>query len=410
MTQFDVAEDRPNVVLSKLWSNLTAAEKSGDAHASFVRQNLRILVAGGDGTVTWVLGSIMDLALDPMPPVAVMPLGTGNDFSFNFGWGKSFQWKWVDSERFYRTLTWYRNADVRAMDAWRCELMAPDASYFGQLPHSLNVMHDGKDNTASGRFWNYFSIGLDAAAAYSFHSLRENHPQLAASRLTNQAWYGIFSCTTGWFCGSQPIAKRLKLRVRSKSDEAWREIPLPVSVRAVVLLNLQTYGGGRDIWGLSNTKSLERKGFMEPAYDDGMIDVVGFRSGWHTTCVMGQVNEHIHAKRLAQGTEVEFLVVEDGNRVQGDDDKSTTYLQLDGEPWAQDIPSIAGNAIRWEESEDGRAATPGLRVRVSWAGKSYVLCNSKDMLGGKTAAELKNRADRLRTTLHASSLQENGEV
>ena len=395
MGQFDVAVDRPNVVLSKFWSNLLKAEKSGDTHASFIRNNLRILVAGGDGTVTWVLGSIMDLALDPMPPIAVMPLGTGNDFSYNFGWGKSFEEKWVNPKHFYRTMSLYRDADVRVVDAWKCELFGPDKTYFGSLPHSLDVSKQSGVAKATGRFWNYFSIGLDAKAAYRFHSLRENHPHLTASRLGNQAWYGVFSCSTGWFCGAEPIYTRLKMRIKDKPGGTWRELNLSSSIRAVVLLNLQTYGGGRDIWGLTNTKSLKEKGLDEPAYDDGKIDILGFRSGWHTSCVMGQVSDKIHAKRLGQACEIEMLVVETGKKVLGEEDRSLSHMQLDGEPWSQAIPSMESTAIRWEDTDDGRLATQGMRIRISLAGQSSVLCNSSGAFGGKFVMKLQDRAKRL---------------
>lgn len=48
-----------------------------------------------------------------------------------------------------------------------------------------------------GNFWNYFSVGLDAKAAWGFHSLREDSPALTSSRLANQFWYTFFSCTSG---------------------------------------------------------------------------------------------------------------------------------------------------------------------------------------------------------------------
>ena len=85
----------------------------------------------------------------------------------------------------------------------------------------------------------------------------------------------------------------------------WRDVDVPRSIRAVVLLNLQSYGGGRDIWGLAG-KAGSSKGFASPIFDDGLIEVVGFRSGWHTAVVMGQVSSRIHGTRLAQGSEVEM--------------------------------------------------------------------------------------------------------
>lgn len=44
-----------------------------------------ILVAGGDGTISMILNTISKL--QRRPPVAILPLGTGNDLSRTLGWG-----------------------------------------------------------------------------------------------------------------------------------------------------------------------------------------------------------------------------------------------------------------------------------------------------------------------------------
>lgn len=62
-------------------------------------RRFRILAAGGDGTVAWILKTIQELKLEPVPQVAIMPLGTGNDLSLSFGWGNTFLQKWIDVSR-----------------------------------------------------------------------------------------------------------------------------------------------------------------------------------------------------------------------------------------------------------------------------------------------------------------------
>ena len=65
-----------------------------------------------------------------------------------------------------------------------------------------------------GLFWNYFSIGMDATAAYGFHHLRETKPWAAPSRMINQAWYAYYGCASGWFCCAKPIKNTVSIKVR----------------------------------------------------------------------------------------------------------------------------------------------------------------------------------------------------
>ncbi|KAL4552775.1 hypothetical protein Ndes2526B_g02685 [Nannochloris sp. 'desiccata'] len=310
---FDVTEHHPRDVLSALFKNLTEAEAKGDAEAAHIRKTLRILVAGGDGTVTWVLGTILELGLDPQPPVAVMPLGTGNDFSFNFGWGTKFEWSWVKAHHLYHTLARYKDAECRPMDVWTAEITAPDSTYFDSMPHSL-IQNSSNPKLACANFWNYFSVGLDAEAA-----------------ATGEA--GI-------------------------------------------------------IWGLAQTSTLEKKGFNDPIYDDGLIEVVGFHSGWHTAAVMGQLTKKIHGKRLAQCREVELELIATEGKIKGE--RGTVYMQVDGEPWPQSIPAKMSARRRPAGAVETTGAevvgsTPHevepLRVKVSSKSQSQVLVNGSDTLG-----------------------------
>lgn len=376
---FDVGEDKPGKVLKTLWKNLKST--ATDPIASNILCNLRILVAGGDGTVVWVLGEIAKLGLTPAPAVAVMPLGTGNDLALSFGWGNKFLPGLINQPTsLYKTLKTYADAQVRVLDHWQVTIEAPSDKYFDITPHSLGAVDAEITHTMEGKFWNYFSIGLDAEAAFGFHSLRENKPWLASRRFLNQAWYSWFSCTSGWFCGAPPLTHSLKLRVKGGTSAGWREVEIPSTVRAIVLLNLQSYGGGRDIWGLACTSNLVKKGMQEPIFDDGMIEVVGFHSGWHTAAVMGQFSPRLHAKRLAQCKEIDIELAAYGKGSSAKK-KSMTHMQIDGEPWAQQIPYL-------EEEGNGQP----LKVTVACSGKSKMLFNSASPLGGLHVKKLVKRA------------------
>ena len=49
---FELEKHRPDKVLKQLWANF---DELGSTDAQHLRSNLRILTAGGDGTVAWVL-------------------------------------------------------------------------------------------------------------------------------------------------------------------------------------------------------------------------------------------------------------------------------------------------------------------------------------------------------------------
>jgi hypothetical protein len=52
-----------------------------------VLPRLRVLVAGGDGTVAAIIKSSLTLDSEKRPPIAILPLGTGNDLARTLGWG-----------------------------------------------------------------------------------------------------------------------------------------------------------------------------------------------------------------------------------------------------------------------------------------------------------------------------------
>ncbi|KAF4396767.1 hypothetical protein F8388_004735 [Cannabis sativa] len=54
-------------------------------------------VAGGDGTVGWVLECLVEPnkeSRNPISPIGIIPLCIENDLSRSFGWGGSFPFAW----------------------------------------------------------------------------------------------------------------------------------------------------------------------------------------------------------------------------------------------------------------------------------------------------------------------------
>ncbi|CAM9241588.1 unnamed protein product [Phaeothamnion confervicola] len=74
---------------------------------------LRLLVCGGDGTAGWILNAVDELGLERRPPLAVLPLGTGNDLARVLGWGGGYQ-----NENLLDVLREVHHAHVMLLDRW----------------------------------------------------------------------------------------------------------------------------------------------------------------------------------------------------------------------------------------------------------------------------------------------------
>lgn len=317
----------------------------GDQCAKETREKLRVMVAGGDGTAGWVLGSLSELYRqnrEPVPAVAIIPLGTGNDLSRSFGWGGSFPFAWKAAVK--RSLQTAISGPIRHLDCWHVTLSMPagekvkppyclkhaEGRSFEQDWENEGKLPD-KSTCFEGLFYNYFSMGMDAQVAYGFHHLRDEKPYLAQGPITNKLIYSGYSCTQGWFCTpcmSDPSLRGLKniirLHIKKLNSSVWEQVPVPSSVRSIVALNLHNYGSGRNPWGNLKPEYLEKKGFVEAHADDGMLEIFGLKQGWHASFVMVEL---ITAKHLAQAAAIRI-------EIRGGDWKKT-YLQMDGEPWKQ---------------------------------------------------------------------------
>uniref|UniRef100_A0A5B6YKB3 Diacylglycerol kinase n=1 Tax=Davidia involucrata TaxID=16924 RepID=A0A5B6YKB3_DAVIN len=342
---FDLSIVKPHEFIQYGLGCLEKLAGLGDSCSKETREKLRVVVAGGDGTVGWVLGSLGELhkqGRDPVPPTAIIPLGTGNDLSRSFGWGGSFPFNWKSAVK--RTLDRASTGPTCRLDSWNLLVSMPAGEDL-EAPHSLKATEDcsldqglevegelpEKVSCYQGVFYNYFSIGMDAQVAYGFHHLRNEKPYLAQGPLSNKLIYSGYTCKQGWFftpCMSDPSLRGLKnilrMHVKKVNCSEWEQIPIPSSVRAIVALNLQNYASGRNPWGNLKPEYLEKKGFVEAHVDDGLLEVFGLKQGWHASFVMVDL---ISAKHIAQAAAIRF-------EIRGGEWKEG-YLQMDGEPWKQ---------------------------------------------------------------------------
>ncbi|CAG5110072.1 Oidioi.mRNA.OKI2018_I69.chr2.g4517.t1.cds [Oikopleura dioica] len=244
--------------------------------------NLRILCAGGDGTCGWVMSTIDDVGFAVKPPVAILPLGTGNDLSRSFDWGGGYT-----GGDLSKILKAVENGKVSALDRWNI-----DADEEINLP--LKVLN------------NYFTVGVDAEACLKFHSEREQNPDKFNSRLGNKilyTHYGVMEFLK-FNCASREMYKHVNIICDGEDMTAKLE---RIKACCVMLLNIKSYSGGFKPWD-------ESKGKASTA--DEKIEVLAFSHHQFVNLYLAKGT----GESLGQFSEVELIL------------NHTLALQVDGEP------------------------------------------------------------------------------
>jgi len=249
--------------------------------------NYRVLVAGGDGTAAWVLETIDALDLSYHPPLAVLPVGTGNDLARVLGWGGGLSGGGYAGNGLARQLLDTAQGQIHTLDRW-----AVHCSSGGLSRDKGKGKGKGKGTTPWEKSLvlnNYFGIGVDAQISLNFHKKREASPHLFTSRFINKVWYA----SSG---GKEILLQRFSAfseRVVLECDGEL--VKLPPGTEGVIVLNIGSYGGGVNLWGTSETEVDEEdyesglelesvqaaKGsFLPASYGDGLLEVVSVASSF----------------------------------------------------------------------------------------------------------------------------------
>ena len=370
-----------------------------------VLSKLRILVCGGDGTVSWIISALDALELKrKWPPIAILPLGTGNDLARVHGWGGGY-----NNESLIHILEQISESYISVLDRWEL------------------TVEGGKKRIITKNFFNYFSVGVDAELALQVHFLRERRPEWFFSRFVNKAWYGVF--------GAEESIKGKSLNVRRDlalyADGV--HVPLPPDSQGIIILNIDSYAGGVPLWShavkegvirrsqsmclsaFGARKHVERVDSSEelpvvplteeemfakvtacdrPAScQDGYLDIVSVRGTVH----LGQVKVGIgRAQRLCQCREIKIVI------------KKKVPVQIDGEPWRQDkcvlhIKRKPDPALMLHRSADDGGIETEMSKLLEWAEERNLIdghVHSVLMKEFSRRIETKTRQRRVRSKEH----------
>ncbi|XP_072242876.1 LOW QUALITY PROTEIN: diacylglycerol kinase zeta-like [Leuresthes tenuis] len=272
--------------------------------------NLRILACGGDGTVGWILSVLDELKLRPQPPVAILPLGTGNDLARTLNWGGGYT-----DEPITKILSHVEDGNIVQLDRWNLNVEAnPDARPEEKDEHQT-------DKLPIDVFNNYFSLGFDAHVTLGFHESREANPEKFNSRFRNKMFYAGTAFSDFLSGSSKDLAKHIKVVCDGTDLTAKVQ---EMKLQCLLFLNIPRYCAGTTPWGHPS----EHQDFEPQRHDDGCIEVIGFTMTSLATLQVGG-----HGERLHQCKEVTLTT-----------DKSIP-MQVDGEP-CKLAPSIIHISLR----------------------------------------------------------------
>ncbi|CAH8457410.1 unnamed protein product [Heterobilharzia americana] len=269
----------------------------------------KVLVCGGDGTVGWTLSCLDIVGQDAAcnaPPIAPLPLGTGNDLSRVLRWGSGYS---SDDD----PLTILKDvvaAEEVKLDRWTL-IVRPEEDFKDEAKLALelqtNALNTNEENSIMIIMNNYFGIGIDADLALDFHNARSENPSKFNSRIHNKGIYfkiGLRKMI------HRSICKDLHKQIVVVADGKLVILP---PIEGLIVLNILSWGGGANPWSVEKDDE-----FSKPTHYDGLLEVVGISGVVH----MGQIYSGLSTGiRLAQAGHLKILL------------KSELPIQVDGEPF-----------------------------------------------------------------------------
>jgi len=269
-------------------------------------ENLRILICGGDGTISRVVDSYVqvvsrlsasgdsassDRQLDVLRKwaFAPIPIGTGNDLARTLGWGSNLVGV---SGPFFEGVVRYAVESVPVpLDTWQVtrkrlrrqqgsrssSLLAHFSSGEASANRDRSVRFasaesgacapgqgsdsesdEEEESTYARRFTmlSYLSLGCDADVELLFNSRREANPRRYRSQTLNYISHALFGIERTMLSRARPLYKeRITLYVDGQ------RIKIPRAAQSLLFANIPSYGAGADPGGVARRqrRALARK-------------------------------------------------------------------------------------------------------------------------------------------------------
>ena len=223
---------------------------------------IRVIVAGGDGTVMWALSELEAHGVSSdRVAVGVLPFGTGNDFSRSTGFGGNSPLIVIGRNMagLKRIISRYLKADISPFDIWKITVKVKDGGSIKKIKNGKKVpVTDSLDMTKL--CCNYFSVGVDGRIGMGFDRNR------TSSACCNKT---VYICEG--FKKSLWRTNTIASMIESLTC-AGESVPIDKSTRrskgvSMVFMNVPSIAGGTDLWKCTGSTELQ-------TFSDGKIEAM----------------------------------------------------------------------------------------------------------------------------------------
>lgn len=220
--------------------------------------NLRYCVAGGDGSVNWVATMLHKCYPEFegfRPPLAVIPLGTGNDMSQALGWGAGLTSNGL--AKIGRTIESIAVSDhISQVDIWEVSIIRTDTS-----------------EAVIRSMTNYISFGVSAEITHSFQDIRA----VCQPYIMCQCMIKSLFVPAGFphVFGKRDLSEYMRIDLEGASGwrDEWSRMKTECGDKTVTFTSTPTIYGGRQLWTGEEPVQMN-DGKLEVCVEGGLFHVM----------------------------------------------------------------------------------------------------------------------------------------